>query len=69
MTVEGRVYYRFGYYFHIIYSPDDGGWYAEAWDEQGKDAVQTEIQPTAEEARKAIYFALKDLKNIDADHK
>lgn len=42
--------------FDTVYSPDDGGHYAEIWHDGGKTLHTTCIYPTASEATRAARY-------------
>ena len=41
-------------YYDIIYSEDDGGYYCEIYNQQGKDLHTTELYPTQKQAEQAV---------------
>jgi len=48
------------YIYEVVYSPDDNGYYAEVWDDNGRDVLlhnnsnQTAIHPTARGAEREV---------------
>lgn len=41
-------------FYDLIYSPDDGGWYGQAFTRDGKDYFETKILPLRTLAERAI---------------
>lgn len=43
-----------GWYYNVIFSEDDGGWYAECFDGQGEEAYSEIFETKREAAREAL---------------
>lgn len=41
-------------FYDLIYSPDDGGWYGQAFTREGKDYFETDVHTSKEDAEQAI---------------
>ncbi len=57
MTSEEKIAVKYrGTYYDVVFSPDDGGWFAEAYMENGRTLAgcDTDVFPTASEAEAAI---------------
>ena len=57
------------YCYHIVHSPDDGGYYAEVWDEKGKDInLETKhAQGITDAGASGIYQTAIEAKNAVID--